>query len=276
MIVQGLLLNDDLIVLDFSFDDPMKDRVAQYTCALTGLEYHKVKLRVGLTEEERLLRVAAEQQIEQWVREGRLRTVDSMEVLRSGERQATIRMRKAQNIIQLMRQARAAHPDSRIAIFIDSWHNVDVTEAKSNNEISQANYWLDQIHDELNNLKLMLLATLHLRKIPDCPPRIPTLDDIKGTSNLAYDARWAYILVNEAVDEHYTDPMTYLYRREEVPIVVLHRLKNKVSDWNGKLIMPLLENSCGLSSLTTEQYMYYEAILKTKDRDTVYKKEKRK
>lgn len=261
IITQGLELTPELIVLDLTFDDSGKTRVEQYLCAMTSLTYSQVKLGVGLTQTQQTLLTMAKDKLKEFISEGRLRIYDSVEYLPDG---SVLRLRHFDTLLRAIYSAKNKYPNSKIVVVVDSWSDLETTDGKGSNETTQANYWLSKLHEVINQTKVILLATCQLVKFEGT---IPTIDDIKGTSNLAFEARAIYALINEQRAQHFVDPITYNYEGKTYPAIMLRAIKNKVSEWDGDIFYGLIKNRCKLIPVTLPEYKELAVKISTKKRE---------
>lgn len=154
-----------------------------------------------------------------------------------------------------MRSVREQYPNKKIAIFLDAWNNLDMTRAKGSNDISQANYYLAKFQEETNRLGIMLMLSAHLRK---GERRVkPSLDDIKGTSDMSYNVVWAGIVINELRERALKDPLVHRENDKLYPVAVVEIVKTKVSTVDGDLMYVLNSGTCGLTPLHQVQYEEY-------------------
>ncbi len=255
----ALTLNDDTIVLDFSLDDHDIKRYTQYLANLSGVPYYKITMDTPVTDAEVAAIQKASVRVRDWVSAGRLRFYQSMETYGDAEKMQTKRMRNYGNVTSVLREVRQQNPTARIIAVIDAWNNLDTTTAKGFSELNQQNNMLEHIQEEVLRSRIVMWATAHLRKLDTTYP-VPTLDDLKGSSDLAFDSQFTGALVNEVKDDYYLEPMVYKQGKQLYPIVYIKTLKNKVTGHAQPLFYPLFEDRCALGFLTEEEYLGYLEI----------------
>lgn len=248
--------NNDVIVVDISLDDPYKKRYQQYIAAQTGLYYQEITTRTNMTESKMLAWEKAEINLRQWYREGKLNTLEAVEKEVVEDLNVTRHYRDPQEIFRLMRELRSYHKDKKIVIFLDAWNNLDMTKAKGGNELAQANYALARFQEEANTNGVILFLSAHLRK-GETNRKRPRLEDIKGTSDMAYNAVWAGLVINELKEGTQASPLVYRSEGKIYPILVTEQEKTKCSTWEEPLMHILNPGCCGLTPLHNYQYGEY-------------------
>jgi replicative DNA helicase len=252
MMLGGLQNDPDLIVVDISLDDPFDKRYTQYICALTGLHYQELTTDVELSPAKQALRDKADALLDQLVAEGRLRIYEAKETITlSDGRDVKVSMRNFKNVFREMRKLRAKHPDKKFAFFIDAWNNMD-TSNNGMESLNTTNAWLGSLQEEANTNEVMVFLNAHLRKTMG---RKATLEDIKGTSDMAYNVVWAMILRNEYRENAFIKPLMYNESGVIYPVVVGDIVKTKVSTWDTPLLYGLKAGQCKIIPLDPSLYM---------------------
>ncbi len=253
MMMQACELNDDLLIVDLTLDDPFKKRYEQYIASMTGLYYQEITTAVTLTDVQKKLREDADAKLLEWYTKDKLRTIEASEKIISkiGGAEKTVSYRRFDNIFRLMRDVREEYPKRKIVFFIDAWNNLDYSGAKGGSDLSQTNYQLAALQEESNRLGIMVLLSAHLRKTTD---RRPGLEDIKGTSDMAYNVVWAGIVRNEYRENLYKEPLLYQEGNKMYPVIVIEVAKTKVSSWDMPLMYGLKAGQCKVIPLQRFEY----------------------
>jgi replicative DNA helicase len=256
MMLSAAQLQDDTIVVDLSFDDPLKKRYQQYIASLSGLMYQEITTDCGLSDTKLQLKQSAEDKIVELYTRGSLKTFEATETIDNSRKV----MRKYENVFNLMKKLRKENPDKKIIVSIDAWNNLDSSNAKGS-ELNQVNTQLSELKELSEELNIMVILSAHLRKTTD---KRPGIEDIKGTSNMLYDANCAIILRNEYRENLYKDPLLYSEDGKYYPIIVLEIKKTKVSSWDLPLIYGLKSASCQVIPLERYEYIQYYDTLNSK------------
>lgn len=263
MMIGALENNDDVIVIDISLDDPYKKRFEQYVACMTGLYYQEITTKTDLSAPKQKLKDDAVDKLRQWYNSDRLRTIDAAEKEELEDGLHVVRhFRDPEEIFRLMKSVRAEYPDKKIVFFIDAWNNLDTTKARSASDLGQANYYLGRFQEEANKLDIMVMISAHLRK-GDKKSK-PTLDDIKGTSDMAYNVVWAGIVTNELRERTLRNPLMHQEGDKCYPVIVIEIVKTKVSTVDGDLMYILNSGTCELTPLFKTQYQEYRDIYRGK------------
>lgn len=244
----GIELNDNLVIVDISLDDPPKKRYQQYIAALTNLRYTEVANPSTLNNRKLDILEKGKATFFDWLKSGRLISLHNIEKFTDGK-EYNLRDYRAQ--VHLMRKIRSTFPNSKIAFFVDAWNNIDTTVGKPGSELTQGNEALRYLKNGSEDLEVMGFYSAHIRKTNE--KRI-NIQDIKGTSNIEYDAVLGLILRNEHREQQLEDPLVYEVDDTEIPIFSIDVLKNKATDWDYPLFHPANTGSCQLLTLNPFEY----------------------
>jgi len=257
IITQSCLLNDDIIVIDVTLDDPYKKRYEQYIASLTGLYYQEITTDTELSPNKQKVKEEADAQIREWYSTDKLRTIEASEYITSEFEGEPIKIsyRRFDNIVRLMREVKAEYPEKKIVFVIDAWNNLDVTGAKGNSDLSQVNYQLNFLKESAEELGIMVWVSAHLRKTDN---RRPTLEDIKGTSDMSYNVVWAGLVRNEYRENAHKDPLVYTDSDGNIyPVIAIEIPKTKVSSSDMTLFYILKSGQCQIIPLNRDEYEEY-------------------
>ncbi len=249
-------LNDDTIVLDISLDDPYLKRYQQYIAALSGLTYQEITTSLNLSDTKKKLLEDSQKVIEKLYTEDKLRTIEAIETNEVAGEMVYYSFRQPETIFRLMRKTREEYPNKKIILMIDAWNNLDLSSAKGNSDLSQANYYLGKFQEEANKLEIIVILSAHLRK-SEKKHQKSDLDDIKGTSDMAYNVVWAGIVRNELRENILKSPLVYEEGDKMYPVVAIDVVKTKVSTWDMPLLYVLMSGQCGIKPLEDYEYNQY-------------------
>jgi len=253
MILDSLELNPDLMVLDFSFDDPMRKRYQQYIASRTGMLYQEITTDSNLSPIKLKAKENADALISSYYENDRLRTYEAVEFFENedGTPGMPVAIRKFDNIFRIFEAARKQYPDRKIVAFIDALNNLDAS-GKGDSDLNQLNFRLDQLQEKSQTYGIMCFVSAHMRKSTE---RRAGIDDVKGTTNLGYNAVWVGIVRNEYRENLYKEPLMYEDLNGKCyPIITIEIHKTKVSGWDYDLFYGLKSTSCGILSLERHEY----------------------
>lgn len=260
MMLQALRLNDDLVVLDISLDDPPKKRYQQYIAALSGLHYQEITTSSDLTEEQLSLRNQADVCLTEMLSKSRLIPLDSSEHIKSSDGAGVpIFVRSFQTIFNMMRKAREIYPEKKIAFFIDSWNNLDFTASAGDSDLAKVNTQLGRLKEEATKYGIMLVLSAHVRKTNG---KKVVLEDIKGTKDMEYHCVLGAIVRNEWKENALINPLIYTEADsgKRFPILTVEIHKTKVSTWEWPLFYALKSGQCQIVPLDPTEYHAIKSI----------------
>lgn len=238
-IIKLLEHNKDITILDFSLDDPLGKRLTQYVANMARLPMNDVMFAhkaLGPVEMERFSE--AYDKLRKWMSDGSLYIYEATADDNAGKDivvQATTSF-----ITKTIREVREAKPNTKLIVAIDAINDVDLDIKKpSFSELSEEKTIVKEITRAVISAKSLCIVTSHLRKNEMSRP---TLEDIRGNSFFGYSAKAVFGLYNDVKakrnnsnlvwEEILPDGTTISY-----PIVELHVLKSKTSDYNGIICM---------------------------------------
>lgn len=263
MMLGACELNKDLLIIDVTLDDPYRKRYQQYIACLTGLAYQQITTG-EMTDREKQEMTDAENKILKFYSEDKLRTLEAIEKHTTPDgMEVTRHFREPEEICRIMREARKEKPNHKIAIFIDAWNDLDFSKGKGSGDLSQVNYYLAKLKEEANKHMIMLFISAHLRK-REPGKKKPGIDEIKGTSDMAYSSVWAGIVTNEMRESMLKEPLEYTEQDKIYPVIVVDVVKTKMSTWDMPMLYVLKALSCQIIPLHDYQYKNYLDIYRGK------------
>jgi len=229
MILRLLENNPDVVVLDFTLDDPAQKRITQYVASLAHLDMNTVDYINKEVDPARIERFkSAVLKMKEWMVESN-RLYIQEDILNDS---SALNLRLISSIIE---EHRAAYPDKKLVVAVDALNDIELTGIRSDDPF----YRSETVAKELNKITLrnscVLLATTHIRKNGG---RRPSIEDVKGNNFLAYTAKVAIGIHN---DMKQNGEMSQIFwkasskegREIKMPIIEAHFLKSKVSSFNG-------------------------------------------
>jgi len=246
--------NEDTIVLDFSFDDPPRKRLQQIIANISGLRFIDIAQVGELKSVKASMYEEARNKFFDWVSSGRLVPFSHVETVPN---KARVNVRDFNVIIRKMKTYRSQFPSAKLVFFVDGWNNLDTGSLKGYSELQIYNEMLKRLQSASEEYEVKLFLSSHLRKSLE---KRPSVQDIKGTSNMEFDAVSIMIARNEYRENALSDPLMW---EDEVgdlhPILTLEVHKTKVSEWDYPLFMILNSGSCRMTPIPPISYTsYYE------------------
>lgn len=148
-----------------------------------------------------------------------------------------------------------------IILFIDSFHDISsVDRSKMKDDNERYKYVASELKRISMEYNIPIFATAEIRKIG---PRRPTLDDIRETGNIIYEANVVFGIYNEVSIKG--EAAQIFYRTYEdgpkQPVLEVDFLKNKVSSYKGRLFYHFIPEMSYLHEADPETQRYYETRL---------------
>lgn len=227
--------NDNLVVVDFSLDDPKSKRITQYVASLSRLEMNTVDFANQIEDivSREKFEVACNM-IKNWIKNNNLYIYENSSGTTDIVNQAEIKF-----ISDSITKLRDKHPDKKLVVIIDSLNDIEAANISRNDDpLVKSEGITKQLNRCIVRNDALLLATTHLRKNGG---RRPTLEDLKGNNFLAYSAKAAIGIHNEMklLDTKAKVYWEYLKKdnitRVRMPVVEAHFIKSKVSAFNGTI-----------------------------------------
>lgn len=246
--------NPDAIVLDFSFDDPPRKRLQQIVANISGLRFIDIAQVSNLKSVKAGMYEEARGKFFNWISSGRLVPLSHVENVPN---KARVNVRDFNVIIRKMKTYRASFPNKKLVFFVDGWNNLDTGSLKGYSELQLYNEMLKRLQAASEEFEVKLWLSSHLRKSLE---KRPSVQDIKGTSNMEFDAVSIMIARNEYRENSLSDPLMWEDEAGDLhPILTLEVHKTKVSEWDYPLFMILNSGSCRMTPIPPVSYTsYYE------------------
>lgn len=264
MMTNLLRLNDNVVVLDISLDDPSSKRNVQLRANLSGLNYQQIGIPSELTGSQREALGKADLVIEDWITNGRLIQFESSEDI-DGKYSVTIN--DATKVFDLLETTRKLYPnpETKIVMFLDAWNDVNFRGGwKEGNDLSSSEAFLNQLKSKTQELEILGWLSAHTRKLESNKSTLITLQDVKGTSTLESNCVWGGIIRNDYREDLVEDPPTIDINGIQYPIIRAETRKTKVSSWDLPWYGILKANSCQVLPVHPDQYTTF--LYKQRDR----------
>ena len=255
----SLRMNDDVMVLDFTLDDDFDKRFQQHVACLSGLTYQQITTKCDLSEAQLRAKDDAIEQISNWFKGDRIRFYEPIQQVYNGQgKLIDVNYRSLPNIIQAIAAARETYPKRKIVVTIDAWNNIQLqTPSGNTSEISTTNEQLGKFKAKIESLGVVVLVSAHLRKSSTGSTGDPNIEDLKGTSDLAYNNLWTGIVINAFKSGDDNPPMWEDANGRELPVIRIMIPKSKVSSWTYPLIYALDDSRCRMVPLNRLDYSHF-------------------
>lgn len=197
---------------------------------------------------------------------------DGLNELRKANKQFLILDRqKIQNFDQLLDHAKKVQmyvkqfdPENNIIIGIDSLADLTINQ-KFNTDKERIDYVAMKVKQAANcDLKVPVFTSYHVRKLNR--DGRPTLDDIKESSRIVYEASLAFLVFNDVSKNKQNANIYYTSQdsSEKKPIIELDWAKNKKSSFKGRTYHYFVPDYSSVKECDKDVSYRYDAIVYTK------------
>ena len=261
--------NPDAIIIDFILDDAIANRYVHLAAIESKRRYADIQQmenhedsNIRNTISDALAHSRNVLTSGRWFTFERILTVKKEHVL-------NYQASRLQNLCSIIKSVREAFPIEKhpIVAFIDAYNNIDITGIQGcQSDFAKEERAIDLLEEAANVYGVILFMTTHLRK--ESTRRLMSLDSIKGSLKLPYQAKVTFYLHNDLklskesqvkwVDgikndkgiEEWTLPQDedLDYRLRPRPLLEIYSLKSKVSDEQRPLYYRMAPERCGLYS----------------------------
>jgi replicative DNA helicase len=240
---------EDVIIIDFTLDDPKSKRITQYIASMAALDMNTIDFANNITDKNKLERFhTACEVFQNWIFQDKLLMYENSLDDFSG---AQSKMSFITNTVETLRKN---NPNKKIVVMIDSLNDVELNSRTDDPYLKS-----EQSSKELNRLitqtSSILIASNHLRKNGG---KRPTLEDLKGNNFLAYSAKVVIGIHNDVKLNKGNAKVFWVGERPDkskvnLPIVEAHFLKSKVSDFNGAVIFQQWPSQARLKEVENQE-----------------------
>lgn len=153
--------------------------------------------------------------------------------------------------------------EKSLALFIDNFHDLTTSERhrmkEKNDRYEYVATQLKRISEQNN---MPIFATTEVRKVG---LKRPTLDDIRETGNIAYEANVVFGIFNEVGLKGEAAQIYYRTHEDgpKQPVLEVDFLKNKLSSYKGRLFYHFVPEMSYLQEADQETQDYYESRLRS-------------
>lgn len=178
---------------------------------------------------------------------------------------------KIRNLEQLLDHAKKVQtyvktfdPENNIVIAIDSLADLTV-DKKFNSDKERIDYVSMKIKEAANcDLKIPIFTSYHVRKLNH--QGRPTLDDIKESSRIVYEASVAFLVFNDVSKNKQAAGVFYTSSEdsEKHPVIELDWAKNKKSSFKGRTYHYFVPNWSYVKEVSLDEMKKFDARVYTK------------
>jgi replicative DNA helicase len=152
-------------------------------------------------------------------------------------------------------------PDgTKVVIAIDSFNDLTVSSKTFNINDARNEYVAKAIKDWTVKYNAVVMCTAHLRKTNG---RRPTVDDLKDTIVLQYEANLVFLAYNEVGVKEENASVYWLHedKEEKMPVLEMKFGKNKFSSFKGTKFFEFMPDQSYCIEATAEGNRRYAALI---------------
>lgn len=221
-------LNKDAYVMDFSLDDPMKDKIPRVVACGSKVLINAVRNPVGYAQFPEMINRR---------NQGMQQLVNSIDKYKVYDSSFSSMIEKIEEEIKRHKIELAANGiKKRICVFIDNFHDLE-TSAKeaSGSDKNKYDYLAQKISDMATDLDVPIVCTGEFRKINGY--RRPGVDDIRESVKIKYEAKSILLIYNEVSLKGEAAQIFFNLQGKPTkqPIFEVKFGKNKYSSYKGRI-----------------------------------------
>ena len=225
--IQTAMNNDDVFVMDFSLDDPLPDKIPRLIGSTHQVILNAVKSPLLYNKYPGMLIRRMQGLNNLRLLSNKYEAIDSS----GGHLVETIK----EKIDNKIKQFEIEGEEKRLAIFIDSFHDLDTLESYSSQK-QKYTIIADWCADLAIKYNAVVFVTAELTKLYD--NRRPFPDDIREAVKIKYQAKAILMAYNEVHYQGQDAEIFYMRDNEndlkKYPIFEVNFAKNKISSFKGR------------------------------------------
>lgn len=246
--------NDNVLVLDFSLDDPKDDRISKIIACKNKILINSVKNPKAYTKYPMML-------ARRLYGLNNMRELSTKYVIKDASE--TTHIEKIEKTIQdvLIDLDSNGKGDVQLVVLIDSFHDLTTELHPNYTEKQRFSYLAERCADIAIKYDIAIICTGELRKVNGTFR--PTPDEIREAVKIKYEAKAIIMLYS---DVHYKGESAEVYFRrkdnpKKQPVVEAHFYKNKFSSFKGRLFFEFYPELSVMQEADEEDSKNYMSLI---------------
>lgn len=255
-----IINNDDILVIDFTLDDSFEDRVSNTIASRAKVPINWVKNR-NLPEVSTVAQLEIENQYRLWGVDSFQQKLDIRD-----ETDFDNRCRVFENIKRHVQDMRQQHPDKKLVVVIDGFHNIVVDNPAYQEEYNKHQYLSAEIKTLSAETKAIFIATAHTPK--KSMRRGLDQDAVKGGGGITFDAKVIATLYSDykvnrgAASVFFQSTLPHDPGAQvTLPIIELDVVKNKTSSFTDILFYRFFTEYAYIEECEEQYQAYYKDLV---------------
>lgn len=220
-------LNPNVLVMDFSLDDPLKDKIPRVVAASSMCTINAVRNPIKFSQYPDMIKRRDTGMQKLFDSTDKYLVYDSSfsSIIEDIEEEIKrVKIDLAQNGI-----------NKRLCVFIDNFHDLDSNDPSARGtDKAKYDYLAQYVSDMATKYDIPIVCTAEFRKLNGY--RRPSLDDIRESTKIKYEAKSILLVYNEVSAKGESAQIFYQLnnRPEKQPVFEVKFGKNKYSSFKGR------------------------------------------
>lgn len=220
-------LNDDAYVIDFSLDDPLRDKIPRVVGCSSMCTINAVRDPIKYAQYPDMIKRRDE---------GMQKLIDAVDRYAIYDSNFSCLVEDIEDKIKEVKIELSANGiKKRVCVFIDNFHDLDSNHPDSKgSDKAKYDYLAQKVSDMATQLDVPIVCTAEFRKLNGF--RRPTVDDIRESVKIKYEAKSIMLIYNEVSVKGEAAQIFYQLnnRPEKQPVFEVKFGKNKYSSFKGR------------------------------------------
>lgn len=220
--------NADAYVMDFSLDDPMKDKLPRVVACGNKVIINAVRNPIGYSQFPEMIKRR---------NEGMQKLVGSIDKYCCYDSSFSSLIEKIEEEIKRVKIELSANGiKKRICVFIDNFHDLDTTDPKAKGgDKAKYDFLAQKVSDMATELDVPIVCTAEFRKINGF--RRPSVDDLRESVKIKYEAKSVMLIYNEVSLKGEAAQIFFTINGKQTkqPVFEVKFGKNKYSSFKGRV-----------------------------------------
>lgn len=247
-------LNDDCYVMDFSLDDPLRDKLPRVVGCANKVLINAIRDPIRYSQYPEMIKRR---------NDGMQKLVDSIDRYHAYDASFSCNIEKIEEEIRRVKIELATNGiNKRVCIFIDNFHDLDSENPQSRGTDKQKyDYLAQKVSDMATELDCPIVCTGEFRKLNG--NRRPGVDDIRESVKIKYEAKSILLVYNEVSAKGEAAQIFYQLngKPEKQPVFEVKFGKNKYSSFKGRGFCKFFPQMAFFEEATPDDTKYWNNLL---------------
>lgn len=247
-------MNDDAFVMDFSLDDPIRDKIPRVVGCANKVLLNAIRDPIGYSQYPEMIKRR---------NEGMQKLVDSIDRYHVYDASFSCVIERIEDEIRRVKiNLAAAGSKKRVVVFIDNFHDLDSDNSKaSGGDKQKYDYLAQKVSDMATELDCPIVCTGEFRKLNG--NRRPSVDDIRESVKIKYEAKSILLIYNEVSSKGEAAQIFYQLngKPEKQPVFEVKFGKNKYTSFKGTGFCKFFPQMAYFEPATVDDTKYWNNLL---------------